>query len=309
MSQDTPSDAQRRALASAVQYSAGRRLEIDAEITLSIAEVIVARLEHEKPDRNRFKREQVYWLDMCLTPRRPNALARFRDHWNPSRFSQIGSIAAFPPNQELELRSAGGSHASIICEIQAEAVECWFPADFNWTERRLEATLNITCEPIRQLMLRLNNELRRPEVGSFPLCEAIVKQLSIELARYLVAAKASDAKGGLASWRLKLVDDRITDPTMLYPTARELAALCRLSDRQFSRAFRVSRGCNVSDYLAQNRIETAKRRLSTTEPISEISASLGFATQSSFTAAFRRATGITPAQFRKQLRKGQSQMT
>jgi AraC family transcriptional regulator len=294
--------AQQRARVAAVQQSAGRRFQIDAEVTLSIAHVIVALLEHDGPDRNRFRRERVYWLDLCLTPRRPNALARFSDHWSPSRFSPIGSIAAFPPRHELELRSGGGRHASIICEIEAKAVEAWFPADFIWTERRLEATLNITSEPIRQLMLRLNHELRRPQEGSIPLCEAIVQQLSIELARYLVAARAPDAKGGLASWRLKLVDDRITDPAMPYPTAHELAKLCRLSDRQFSRAFRVSRSCSVSDYLAQTRIEMAKRRLNTVQPISEIAASLGFATQSSFTAAFRRSIGLTPAQFRKQLR-------
>lgn len=304
MSRDIPSGALQRTRASAIGQSAGRRFEIEAEMSLSIADIIVARLEHERPNRNRFKRDRIYWLDFCLTPRRPNALARFSDQWNPSRFSPIGSIAAFPPCQELELRSGGGRHASIICEIRAEAVERWFPEDFNWTERRLEATLNIICEPIRQLMLRLNHELRRPEEGSIPLCEAIVQQLSIELARYLIAARASDAKGGLASWRLKLVDDRITDPAMPYPAARELAKLCRLSDRQFSRAFRASRGCSVSDYLAQTRIETAKRRLCTAESISEIAASLGFATQSSFTAAFRRSSGITPAQFRKQVRKG-----
>lgn len=302
MTPDAHEGAQQRARAAAVQQSAGRRFEIDAEMALSIANVILAKLEHEGPDRNRFRREGVYWLDLCLTPRRPNALARFSDQWSPSRFVPIGSIAAFPPRHELELRSGGGRHASIICEIQAEAVERWFPADFNWTERRLEATLNITSEPIRQLMLRLNHELRRPQEGSVPLCEAILQQLSIELARYLVAAGASDAKGGLASWRLKLVDDRISDPSQPYPTARELADLCRLSERQFSRAFRVSRGCSVSDYLAQTRIEMAKRRLCTAQPISEIAASLGFASQSSFTAAFRRSIGITPAQFRKQLR-------
>ena len=282
----------------------GKRFEFDTELHLSIAHVIAAQLDHERPDSSLFRRERTYWLDLCLTPRRPNARARFSDHWNPSRFSQIGSLVAFPPRQNLELHSSGGRHASIICEIQAKAVEAWFPADFAWTERRLEATLNIASEPIRQLMLRLNHELRRPQEGCIPLCEAIVQQLSIELARYLVAARAPDAKGGLASWRLKLVDDRITDPAMPYPAARELAKLCRLSDRQFSRAFRASRGCSVNDYLAQTRIEMAKRRLCTAQPISEIAASLGFATQSSFTAAFRRSSGITPAQFRKQLCTG-----
>ena len=148
--------------------------------------------------------------------------------------------------------------------------------------------------------MRLNHEARRPQEGTAELCEAIVRQIAIELARYLAAAKAPDTKGGLASWRLRVIDARIADEDQPYPTASDLAGLCRLSERQFSRAFRASRGCCISVYLSHSRIEAAKRRLYTGQSIAEIAASLGFATQSSFTAAFRRSTGITPAQFRKQ---------
>ncbi len=281
-----------------------KRFEIDAELALSKAHVILARLYHAGPDRNVFRRENVYWIDLCLTPRRPNALARYCEHWSASRFVQMGSLVAFPPRKQLELRSAGGRHASLICELQADAVEQWFPPDFAWTERRLDAALHVGSEAIQQLMMRLSQELRNPQRGSRELSEAIVDQIAIELARFLVATNEPDTKGGLASWRLRAIDERISDPTGTYPTAAELAALCRLSVRQFSRAFRTTRGCTVSYYLAQSRIESAKRRLYTNQPIAEIAAALGFSTQSSFTAAFRRATGTTPGQFRKRLTIG-----
>lgn len=279
-----------------------RRLEVDAEIELSRAHVSIARLYHDAPDCNLFSRDDVYWLDLCLTPRRPNAQGRYCQHWNPSRLAQLGSLLAFPPRKQLELRSAGGRHVSLICQLQAEAVDCWLPADFAWTERRLGATLNLASETIRQLMLRLNHELRNLQAGSTELCEAIVQQIAIELARYLAATNEPDAKGGLAVWRLRVIDERIADPARPYPSAGELAAMCRLSPRQFSRAFRSSRGCSISDYLSQTRIDSAKRRLYTEQPLADIATLLGFATQSSFTAAFRRATGSTPGQFRKRLR-------
>lgn len=279
-----------------------RRLEIDAELSLPAAHVMVARLYHDAPDRNFFRRDRVYWVDLCLTPRRPNASARYCNHWSPSRFAQMGSLIAFPPRERLELTSAGGRHASLICQLQADAVERWLSPDFTWTERRLEATLNIASDAIRTLMLRLNFEMRNPGIGSSALCQSIIDQLSIELARYLSAASDADEKGGLASWRLRIVDERIADPELAYPGVAELAALCRLSTRQFSRAFKASRGCSISDYLAQTRIDAAKRKLFGRDALSSISNALGFSSQSSFTAAFRRATGTTPDQFRKQIK-------
>lgn len=278
-----------------------RNLEVDAEIQLANAHVMIARLYHDGPDRNLFRRDRVYWVDLCLTPRRPNADARFCDHWSAARFAQLGSLIALPPRMRLELRSSGGRHVSLLCQLQAYEVERWLPEDFVWTERRLEASLNIANDTIKWLMLRLNEELKRQCNGSLEVCNAIVAMLAIELARHFTAASAVDTKGGLASWRLRLADERISDPSAIYPTATELAALCRLSPRQFSRAFRASRGCSINDYLAQTRIETAKRRLFSKESIAQIASTLGFSSQSSFTAAFRRSTGTTPNQFRKRL--------
>lgn len=278
----------------------GRELVVDAEIQLANAHVILVRLHHDGPDQNSFRRDRVYWIDLCLTPRRPNATARFCDYWNPSRYSQLGSLIALPPRKRLELRSSGGRHVSLICQLQSHAVERWLPEDFTWTERRLEASLNIANEAIKSLMLRLNQELKKPCSSSVEFCDAIIAQLAIELARHLCAASAADTKGGLASWRLRLVDERIASLDATYPTATELAALCKLSMRQFSRAFRASRGCSISDYLAQLKTETAKRLLFTKRSITQIAIQLGYSSQSSFSLAFRRSTGTTPGQFRKQ---------
>lgn len=279
-------------------------LTVAAEVQLSIAHVFIAELNHEKPEKNHFRRDKVFWIDLCLTPRRPNATARFVDHWSPARFMEMGSLIAIPPRTRLELTSAGGRHASLICQMQAAAVEKWLPEDFTWTERRLEASLNIASDTIRPLMLKFNHELRNPSPGSLELCESLASILAIELARYFAAASSTDVKGGLASWRLRLIDDRISDCSLPFPSVNELARLCRLSLRQLSRAFKASRGSSISDFLTQTRIEAAKRKLYSDTCIANISSMLGFSSQSSFTAAFRRATGTTPDQFRKRIRAG-----
>jgi AraC family transcriptional regulator len=258
-----------------------RPLVVDAEIELPLGRVQVVRLEHVGPKDHMFRRENVYWVDLCLTPRRPTACARYIDRWGSHRFAEMGSIIALPPNEHMQLRSAGGRHTSVICQLRSDAVDKWLPGDFEWTDRRLEACPHIASERIRWLLLRLNQELRGPDVGTREIGEAITSQLSIELARYIVSVNEPTERGGLASWRLRVIDERIAEPREP-PTLAELAELCRMSVRQLTRGFRTSRGCSVTDHLGQVRIDTAKRRLaSSQESIATIATSLGYASQSS----------------------------
>lgn len=148
--------------------------------------------------------------------------------------------------------------------------------------------------------MRLYHELRNPGIASEELCAFLVSQLSIEFARFLAAVDEPDQKGGLSAWRQRLIDARIASPGPL-PTAVELAGICKLSTRQLRRCFRASHGCSVNEYLAQMRIETAKRRLFTRAPLKEIAKSLGYSSQANFTGAFRRTTGSTPNEFRKRV--------
>lgn len=274
-------------------------LEIDAEVELSSARIQLVRLHHIGPSAHMFVREGVYWVDLSLTPRRPTASGRYVDFWGSHRSAELGALIALPPGKRLELKSAGGRHASLLCQLQQENVDRFLPDDFEWTDRRLEACFSLASEPIRAAMLRLNHEIKSPGLKSDILCEAIITQLSLDLARYFISVCNPDEKGGLASWRQRLIDERVHDQGEL-PTLFELAKICKMSIRQLTRGFRASRGCAIGEYLAQARIEAAKRKLVSSENIKTVSKEVGYASQSSFTAAFRRATGTTPNQYRKQ---------
>jgi AraC family transcriptional regulator len=103
-------------------------------------------------------------------------------------------------------------------------------------------------------------------------------------------------KGGLAGWRLRLIDERVQQIGRA-PTIAELSELCKISPRQLQRGFRVSRGCSIGHHIEHCRIENAKRLLQRGEAIGNVATALGYASQSSFSFAFRRATGSTPLQF------------
>ncbi len=275
-------------------------LSREAELQLEKAHLQALVLDHPGPEDFLFVRKDDYWIDLCLTPRRPNARARFVERWGEHRYGSLGSLVALPPRFNLHLHTEGGRHASMICALKAEAVHAWLPADFEWTDRRLELCLDLSSGAIRDLMLKLFQEMRYPGVASRELAEALCLQLSVELARLLIAAAEPPERGGLAAWRLRAIDKRLAalgEP----PTLAELAQLCDISVRQLTRGFRTSRGCSIQDYIRQARIEAAKHRLGTNESLKSIATSLGFCGQSTFTCAFRRATGVTPRDFRQRI--------
>ena len=175
----------------------------------------------------------------------------------------------------------------------------WFDGDLEWTDRRLEASLDIRRrERSRSLLLRLADEMRHPGFASEVLVELIAAQLAIELSSLLRVRRRRSRVGGLAPWRLRLIEERLREVREA-PTLVELAALCNLSVRQLTRGFRASRGRSIGDHVAQSRIDHAKRLLATEQSVKAIAYSLGFASPSSFSFAFRRATGETPREFRQ----------
>lgn len=270
---------------------------ISTEWQLSIAKLQLMVLDHHGPTEHEFVREGVFWMDLCLTPRRPMAMARYVDRWGPHRLSEMGSLIALPPGERLNLKSTGGKHASLVCQLSEAAVRRLLPDDFKWTDRRLEACLHIASDRLRTLLLWLNGEMRRPD-RSDELSEAMLTQVAIEFARYIASVNEPTEKGGLASWRLRMIDMRLAQPGSL-PTLSELAALCKMSIRQLTRGFRTSRGCSISAHLAQLKTDEAKRRLASGDSIAEVAASLGYASKSAFTYSFRQSTGTTPGHYRK----------
>ncbi|MDF0545310.1 AraC family transcriptional regulator [Sphingobium sp. H39-3-25] len=271
----------------------------EAEINVSLASARTMRLRLDTPTNRVFRREDHYWLDLCLTPRPEGARGCYRDRWGPHRFERLGEIFLVPPGEALHLRSEkGGNQASIICEIEADAVDRWLGGGIEWTDRRLEAGLDIAHPHMRSCLMRLAEEVRHPGPGSQELAEMIAGQLAIEVARYCRAISEGPIAGGLSSWRLRRIDERLHQEGPV-PPLEELATLCNMSVRQLTRGFKASRGCSIGDHIAQTRIEMAKRHLGSRESIKEIAFALGFSSPSSFSFAFRRATGSTPRQFRQ----------
>jgi transcriptional regulator GlxA family with amidase domain len=86
-------------------------------------------------------------------------------------------------------------------------------------------------------------------------------------------------------------------------TVADLAKVACLSVFHFTRAFAAAMDVPPHRYVNGRRIHSAKELIATgATSLSEIAFDCRFSSQSSFTRAFKRATGITPAEYRRRLR-------
>jgi AraC family transcriptional regulator len=110
------------------------------------------------------------------------------------------------------------------------------------------------------------------------------------------------ARGGLAAWQQRVVaayvDEHLADEIPL----ATLAQMARLSSFHFCRAFKQSFGVPPHRYHIARRIEHAKALLvNSGMSVTEIGLETGFKETSSFSATFRKLTGITPTGYSRLL--------
>ena len=134
---------------------------------------------------------------------------------------------------------------------------------------------------------------------------ALSSVLAIELSRCEDNNEHDAAvnRGGLACWQKRAVVSYIEEHLGEQICLGTLAQLARLSQHHFCRAFKKSFGVPPHQYHVQRRIEQAKLLLADRSiPITDIGFALGYCQTSSFSVAFRKTTGWTPSEYRREFK-------
>lgn len=274
--------------------------ETETESTMALGHIKVVHQSWNEPI-NICGTSSEHHLEMTLLPISRNARARFVDHWGPQKFEPMGSLFFLPARQKINARSDCRQQRSIVCNFDPAAVENWFDDNLTWTDRRLRGALDIGNTRIRNLLLAIGEEIRAPGFASETLIELMAAQIAIELSRHLLGIDERPHTGGLSRRRLQLIEQRLTEDCQP-PSLTELAELCGISVRQLTRTFRASCGRSIGSYIAEQRLNHARRMLTQGMSIKSVAFNTGFSAPSNFSAAFARATGETPRQYRQRQR-------
>ncbi|MDF2815920.1 MAG: transcriptional regulator, AraC family [Paenibacillus sp.] len=152
------------------------------------------------------------------------------------------------------------------------------------------------------LLQQIIHELETRPLGYYAKLQAYFNQILIHVLRSNTSLQTSayHIPNRISDDQRSHVIDTFFDQYNMNLTLEDLADLLHLSTRQTNRIIRQLYNTTFRDKLADIRIEEAKDRLrNTNDSVTLISEQLGFASQSFFSTLFKRKTGMTPLNYRK----------
>jgi|AraplaMF_Col_mMF_1032025.scaffolds.fasta_scaffold32678_2 AraC-like DNA-binding protein len=169
---------------------------------------------------------------------------------------------------------------------------------------RYEPGLGMTDVIIRNLVLSARGALVQGQASNKLYLDHVGLALVSHLAmNYADRNAVTFAKGGLAPWQQRRVEDMMDASLVSPPGLSELAAACGLSVRHFTRAFVSTVGKSPHEWLRYRRIEVAKTFLLAQpyQNVAEIALRCGFADPGHFSRVFAFVVGTTPSAWRREM--------
>lgn len=257
------------------------------------ARVHVYTYRYEQPSRQ--TRKPGRDLIVLFPDRHYNTAACFRVGDITSRVLPVGNIMLVPAQALVNAVGAGGDLRIVACSLTGGIL----PPDFDpYDVDQLAMCNDIADRNVEATMRRLAMEAMAPGHESLRLVDALAETLKVDVARYLRAGEVGP-RGHLARWQVNRIEDHVLANLGAKLSVAELAELVQISPGHLMRSFRETTGVTVYQYILQRRMERACQLLSETQiPLKQLALDLGFANPSSFTFAFRKSTGMTPARYR-----------
>ena len=222
------------------------------------------------------------------------SFADLMEHCVPGRFPSIGI-------------SGGGDHSTVLCGFFKFERQTSHPL-----LRALPDLIHVNAGSgpgiIEGLVAMADSESARPLTGSGALTDLLCGLLLVHVMRAQLAVDSRAAAPwihGLDDARVGAALERIHASPQENWTVARLASTVAMSRSNFAQRFALCVGESPMRYLARCRILRAAQlidaeRLSVTEAMHRV----GYESESSFTKAFRRNLGCTPAAYRSPQRRG-----
>ena len=161
---------------------------------------------------------------------------------------------------------------------------------------------NAASDPVlQQAFALMRAEIANPTVGTQALTEALMKQCLIHfLRRQLAEGAVSPVFAALRDSRLARAVTTVIEQPAAPHTVESLARVAGMSRASFAERFSETLAQTPIDFVQKVRLRLAAQLLTTTDlPVKVVAASIGYASRSYFSRAFRATYGVDPRLFRE----------
>jgi AraC family transcriptional regulator len=216
--------------------------------------------------------------------------------------SPVGRLNFLAPEHTLDLHWSPGHARSILCMFDPIRLGLLDQQFGDWDDVDPVAALDIRNDRLETTMGWLLDELQCPSFASELQITSMLTLLALEAQRHFGARPPDPATGAskLSARQVSAVKDRIEQAVPDGVPLQALAAACGLSSRELPVMFKNTVGITLRSFVAASHIAKAKLLLS--DPhllVKQVAGRSGFESASAFTAAFRKATGMRPQQYRE----------
>ena len=229
-----------------------------------------------------------------------------------------GDVFLFRGNEQHYVTEIGGDKEIICPGLQFSPDFIWSPRNeimsikhmklftqdnklfHNQIERGSETVIRV-----RELLLAIENEFKQGRSQYSLMIKVYLISILVLLIRYYSERGANGVEENFNIKRenmllidnvMRYIDSHITEDLDI----KTLAGIANMSVSYFSRLFKALNGFTTWDYIVSRRIHLAQNLLLSTEnTVLDIAMCCGFHNSANFNRAFRKITGESPSEYRK----------
>ncbi len=258
------------------------------------------RLEQQHFAPNELNRPPLPVHFICLNLEAECDFWQQRDGETRRHRNQVGEMILMPAGQESRSRSETAT-TTLHLLVQPALIER-AAAQMGAGPMTLRNSFGSDDTRLLHLGLALRDEVQGGGAGGALFAESLSMAVAVHLLTHYGSRTVKPTQApGLSAADVRRVKDHVRENLGGSLSLAEVAGVVHVSPFHFARLWRRTTGKTLHGFVLECRVDAAKHLLRRGDlSIGEVASRAGFAQQSHLAAHFRRVTGSSPAEFRRQ---------